>query len=94
MPMKSHLVIAVAILLYISIEQMLNLFIESYYDVLGAEGAFKVWWTWHLVEKFIFFFVKNVILFFDAKRNFPEFSGNFGSPFPGQEPPRSLKDGT
>ena len=81
---------AVFILSYGCLEQLNSKILEGHYDELGVENVFKVWWVYHGVEKVMMFFVKNLIIIFDAKMNFPEFNGYFGAVYPGSEKPRPL----
>lgn len=87
---KSHAWIVIFMWSYTVVDQLANKALEDNYQNLGTENVFKIWWTWHFAEKILMYFVKNLFIIFDAKKNFPEFDGHFGRIYPGSEKPRTI----
>ena len=86
---RSHALMSISILSYISIEQMLNKVLEIFYEDLAVKNVFAVWWTWHLMEKIVWFFLKHIFIIWEVKTTFPAFDGHFGEVYPGSERLRS-----
>ena len=86
---KEHTIFVVIIWAYIVFEQLiLNNIIEHNYETLGERNVFRIWWTWHLVEKIVFFFVKNVYIIVNAGQNFSDYQGLVAKVYPGTEKPK------
>ena len=73
-----------------SAEQLLNIPLELFYEELGADGAFKVWWLYHLVMFLQCYLALPAALIWNAHNKFPEFRGLRARTFPGQENPRAV----
>ena len=69
---KSHTVLTCSLILFCSLDQILNILIQLFYDQLGVEMTFKIWWTFHLIFLLNMYVVTNVWIFWDTKQNFSE----------------------
>ena len=58
-----------------SAEQLLNIPLELFYAELGADGAFKVWWLYHLVMFLQCYLALPAALIWNAHDKFTELSG-------------------
>ena len=47
---QSHCVITNIMLLFLSIDQMKNLYLETYYNQLGSERVFEIWTNMFVIE--------------------------------------------
>ena len=70
------------------IDQLINLPLEVFYDELGAEEVFKIWWFFHLFGFFQIDIIGQFLIIYEAKKNFPEFNGLKARVYPGQDGPR------
>ena len=91
---KSHATIVILYWSYSVFDQLANKVLEENYEDLGVENVFRIWWTWHFVEKILLFPIKNIFIIYQAKKNFPDFDEIFGEPYPGTEKPRPVTEGT
>ena len=78
-----------SVLTYIMADQLINILIEKYYTDLGPSGVFQCWWTFHLLEKITFLFLKNLWIYHSSK-DFHELHGHYGKSFPGCQKPRFM----
>ena len=46
--------------------------IQFFYEELGVEMVFKIWWTFHLIFLLNTYVVTNVWIYWDTKENFSE----------------------
>ena len=56
-------------------DQILNLLIELFYQELGSEKAFRIWWIFHLFFLFHVYITANVYILFDSREIFLDLTG-------------------
>merc|ERR1711964_74510 len=78
--MKSHCVLTSLFIIMEMADQALTLLIEVYYEELGRQNAFKIWWSFHLFFLINIYITANLYIYFDSKENFPEL-GSFNISF-------------
>ena len=89
--MKENAIIAFGILFYLMLEQVLIKCLELISNSYEPDELFHIWWSVHLIEKIIFFVIKNIYVLYSAVKEFPEFTGNFGKSYPGKQSPRLVR---
>ena len=89
--MRGNTVYVVVLILNTISDQFLNIAIEMFYDTLGPQGAFQVWWGWHFFIFFNLHIVAPIMIIYNAYKNFPEFRGFEPKVFPGKEAPRCIE---
>ena len=53
-------------------DQFLTLFIELFYEKLGSEKVFTIWWSFHLFFLINVYITANVYIFYDSRKIFPD----------------------
>ena len=53
-------------------DQILTLFIELFYEKLGSEKVFTIWWSFHLFFLINVYITANVYIFYDSRKIFPD----------------------
>ena len=56
-------------------DQILTLLIELFYQELGSEKAFRIWWSFHLFFLFHVYITANVYILFDSREIFLDLTG-------------------
>ena len=56
-------------------DQILNLIVELFYEELGSEKVFKIWWSFHLFLFFHVYITANVYILFDSREIFLDLTG-------------------
>ena len=56
-------------------DQILNLIVELFYEELGSETVFKIWWSFHLFLFFHVYITANVYILFDSREIFLDLTG-------------------
>ena len=67
---KSHTVLTCLLILFCSLDQVLNIIIQIFYHRLGVDMVFKIWWTFHLIFLLNLMVVSNVWIYWDTRNNF------------------------
>ena len=75
-------------MLTIFVQLVINIFFQVFYSSLGPDMVFQIWWVWHLLMFSIINILAPSAICYDARTNYPEFSGLKARRFPGQEAPR------
>ena len=87
--LKENTILAFSLLVFTVLEQMTIKLLEKLSKTYGPDVLFAIWWSVHLFDKIIFINFKNIYILLTATREFPEFLGHYGKPFPGKMEPRS-----
>ena len=74
----------------IFIDQIGNMFLQIFYNELGVQNVFKIWWIIRLLENLVFRVIANSLILHNSRKNFEEFNGYNARTFPGQEQPRPI----
>ena len=69
---KSHTVLTCLLILFCTLDQILNIIIQIFYQQLGVDMVFKIWWTFHLIFLLNLMVVSNVWIYRDTLNNFKE----------------------
>ena len=88
MTMKTQCLYLVLLCSSVISGQILNILIQMFYENLGVETVFLVWWIYQLLSILIFYVVFNIYIWKNAEQNFKEFTGLRAMKFPDQEGPR------
>ena len=88
MTMKHQSQYLTILILVLAFDQLLQIFFQMFYDELGVENAFTIWWISHLLEIVFFHIGLNIKIYINAMRNLEEFNGYKPTQYPGQEKPR------
>ena len=87
--LKENSILAFSLLVFTVLEQMTIKLCEILSETYEPDVLFTIWWSVHLLDKIIFINFKNIYVFISASREFPEFLGHYGKPFPGKMKPRT-----
>ena len=88
MTMKHQSQYLTILILVLAFDQLLQIFFQMFYDELGVENAFTIWWISHFLEIVFFHIGINIKIYMNAMRNLEEFNGYKPTQYPGQEKPR------
>ena len=91
MTMKQQCHYLVLLCLCVISGQITNIVIQVYYQKLGIDSVFNIWWVQHLLEMLLFHVVLNIWHFHNASTHLEQFNGLVAKQFPGQQKPRSFK---
>ena len=69
-------------------DQVINSFVEIFYQELGVRHSFSIWWCDHLFGNIFVFILLNLYILHDTRANFPEFYGWKGRRYPDTPIPR------
>ena len=87
--MHQQTIYVVTLSILIITDQILLIILEMFYEELGVDNVFTIWWSFHLITFGLSNLSMNNWIFLNSARNFEEFNGLVGSEFPGQEQPLS-----
>ena len=88
MTMKHQSQYLTILILVLAFDQLLFIFFQMFYEELGVEKAFTIWWISHLFEIVLIHISLPVRMYINAIMNFEEFNGYKPKQYPGQEKPR------
>ena len=84
MTMKQQCHYLVLLCLCVISGQITNIVIQVYYQKLGIDSVFNIWWVQHLLEMLLFHVVLNIWHFHNASTHLEQFNGLVAKQFPGQ----------
>ena len=67
-------------------DQILFMVLQMFYDDLGVENVFLIWWIFHFLEIYLHLYLY-ILIYLNATRNFEEFNGYSSTRYPNQEKP-------
>ena len=88
--LREHVTISFSLLLYVIVDQVNNKILELMSHNHGPDVLFSIWWGLHLLEKIVYFIVKNLYVIYSAHKNYPEFSGYIERKSSDQPKPRPI----
>ena len=88
MTMKSQCKYLTILLLVLVSDQILFMGFQMFFEDLGVDSIFIIWWIFHFLEIVFIHIVLNVLVYLNAIRNLEEFHGYNPTRYPGQEKPR------
>ena len=91
MTMKHQLCHLVIFCLSVVFVQIQDLVMTLFYEEIGVDNVFKIWWTFQLLWLLILQVILPICTYANAINRFKEFRGLIGKQFPGQETPRPLE---
>ena len=68
-------------------DQVLFIIFQAFYDQLGVDNIFVIWWIFHFLEIVFIHIVLDIWIYINATRYFEEFNGYNSTRYPGQEKP-------
>jgi hypothetical protein len=88
MTMKHQCQYLTILLLVLVSDQVLFMGFQMFFEDLGVDKVFIIWWIFHFLEIVSIHIVLNVFVYLNATRNLEEFHGYNPTRYPGQEKPR------
>jgi hypothetical protein len=88
MTMKQQSQYLTILILVLVSDQALFIVFQTFYDELGVDNIFIIWWIFHVLEIVLINIVLNIWIYIDAMKYFEEFNGYRPKRYPGQELPQ------
>ena len=89
--LKENTVLALCLVTFCLSEHMTIKLCELLSSSYEPDFLFKIWSSVHLFGQIFFIIFKNIYVLVTATKEFPEFLGHYGKPFPGRMKPRLPK---